>query len=229
MTEKEIISNLSEKVKTLTKRIEILEKENEQLKQNNLVTDLLNEFKMIKEAFLIPYTIDSKIITNFSQINLIKSGIKNANNKVIFKLLFRGTRDGQKVADFHKYCDGIPNTLSIIQTSKGYIFGGYNEKNWNSSSGCVQDPNAFIFSLDYMKIYKPKNGNTGYIHCASDHGPYFCDTIGMVNNYFSSNGHYEQDINNHYGGGEQNKKYELNHGEQHFYGREVEVFQAIFI
>ena len=126
MTEKEIISNLSEKVKTLTKRIEILEKENEQLKQNNLVTDLLNEFKMIKEAFLIPYTIDSKIITNFSQINLIKSGIKNANNKVIFKLLFRGTRDGQKVADFHKYCDGIPNTLSIIQTSKGYIFG--NEK-----------------------------------------------------------------------------------------------------
>jgi len=229
MTEKEIISNLSEKVQTLTKRVEILEKENEQLKQNNLVTELLNEFKMMKEAFLIPYTIDSKIITNYSQVNLIKSGIKNTDNKVIFKLLFRGTKDGQTVADFHKYCDGKPNTLSIMQTSKGYIFGGYNEKKWDSSSGCVADPNAFIFSLDYMKIYKPKNGKTGYIHCASDHGPYFCGTIGMVSNYFSSNNHYEQNVNNCYDGGEQNKNYELNHGEKNFYGREVEVFQVIFI
>ena len=47
-----------------------------------------------------------------------------------------------------------------------------------------------------MKIYKPKKGDTGYIHCASDHGPYFCDTTGMRDNYFSSNSHYEQNINN---------------------------------
>ena len=127
------------------------------------------------------------------------------------------------------YCDGIPNTLSVILTSKGYIFGGYTEKKWDSTSGCVQDPNAFIFSLDYMKIYNPKKGNTGYIHCSSDIGPYFCDTTGMFNNYFSSNNHHEQNINTYYEGGEPNKSYELNHGEQKFYGREVEVFQVIFI
>lgn len=51
----------------------------------------------------------------------------------------------------------------------------------------------------------------------------------MMDNYFSSNSHYEQNINNHYEGGEQNKPYQLNHGEQHFYGQEVEVFQILFI
>ena len=226
LSEKEIISNLSEKINFLTKKVEILEKENEQFKQNNnLMTNILNEIKRLKEEILIPYTIDSKIITSSSQLNLIKSGIKNSNNKIIFKLLFRGTRDGDKVSDFHKYCDGIPNTLSVIQTSKGYIFGGYTEMKWDSTSGCVQDPNTFIFSLDYMKIYKPKSGNTGYIHCAKDHGPYFCDTIGMMDSYFSSNSHYEQNLNTHYEGEEQG----LNHGEKNFIGREVEVFQVFLI
>ena len=231
ISDKEIITNLSEKVKFLTKRVENLEKENEELKKNSpLVSEILKEVKIIKEYILFPREIESKIITDIEQLNLIKSGIRNNDNKKMkFNLLFRGTRDGSKVADFHKHCDGIPNTLSIIQTTKGYIFGGYNEKKWDSSSGCVSDPNCFIFSLDYMKIYKPKKGDTGYIHCASDHGPYFCDTTGMRDNYFSSNSHYEQNINNHYEGGEQNKSYQLNHGEQHFYGQEVEVFQILFI
>ena len=229
-SEKEIISKLSDKVKVLSKRLEILENENEQLKQNKILTDILNEFKIIKEAILISYTIDSTIITNISQINLIKSGIKNTNNnKIIFKLLYRGTRDGERPADFHKYCNGIPNTISLIQTSKGYIFGGYTEKQWDSSSGCVSDPNAFIFSLDYMKIYLHKKGNSRAIHCVSDYGPYFCNTTGMYGNFFSSNSNYEQNVNNNYEGGDPNKTYELNHGEQKFYGREVEVFQVIFI
>lgn len=234
ISEKDAIATLSEKNNQLIKRVENLEKENEDLKKNNgnsvLINDILNEIKILKEEIFLSREIDSKIITSFKQINLIKSGINNSENKKIkFKLIFRGTRDGGKVSIFHKFCDGIPNTLSIIQTTKGYIFGGYNEKKWDSSSGCVTDPNAFIFSLDYMKVYKPKEGGTGYIHCASDHGPYFCGTTGMMDNYFTSNNHYEQDINNCYKGGEQNKPYQLNHGEKNFYGFEVEVFQILLI
>ena len=67
-----------------------------------------------------------------------------------------------------------------------------------------------------MKVYKPKHGTIGYIHCASDHGPFFCGTIGMVDNYFSLNNHYEHNIDTFYDGGEQNKSYELNHGERNF-------------
>ena len=57
-SEKEIISKLSDKVKVLTKRVEILEKENKQLKKNNVLTDILSEFKIIKEAILVPFIID---------------------------------------------------------------------------------------------------------------------------------------------------------------------------
>ena len=167
----------------------------------------MSEFKIIKEAILLPFTIDSIIITNISNINLIKSGIKNTNNnKIIFKLLYRGTRDGERPVDFHKYCNGIPNAISIIQTSKGYIFGVYTEKKWDLSSGCVSDLNAFIFSLDYMKIYFHKKGNSRAIHCVNDYGPYFCDTTGMYNNFFSLNSNYEQNIDDNYKGGDQNKR-----------------------
>ena len=166
--------------------MEILEKENKQLKKNNVLTDILSEFKIIKEAILVPFIID-------------------------------------------KYCNGIPNAISIIQKSKGYIFGVYTEKKWDFSSGCVSDLNAFIFSLDYMKIYFHKKGNSRAIHCVNDYGLYFCDTTGMYNNFFSLNSNYEQNVNDNYEGEEPNKKYELNHGDKNFYAREVEVFQVIFI
>ena len=51
----------------------------------------------------------------------------------------------------------------------------------------------------------------------------------MMDNYFTSNSHYEQDINYYYEGGEQNKPYQLNHGEKNFYAFEVEVFQILLI
>ena len=41
-----------------------------------------------------------------------------------------------------------------------------------------------MFSLDYMKIYIHKKGNSRAIHCVSDYGPYFWDTTGMYNNFF---------------------------------------------
>ena len=51
----------------------------------------------------------------------------------------------------------------------------------------------------------------------------------MYSSFFSSNSNYEQNVNDNYEGGDPNKTYELNHGEKNFYGREVEVFQVIFI
>ena len=80
-----------------------------------------------------------------------------------------------------------------------------------------------------MKIYFHKKGNTRAIHCVNDYGLYFCDTTGMYNNFFSLNSNYEQNVNDNYEGEKPNKKYELNHGDKNFYGREVEVFQVIFI
>lgn len=49
--------------------------------------------------------------------------------------------------DFHKKCDNIPKTLTIIKAKSGNIFGGYTEATWNQSNQFKKDKNAFLFSL----------------------------------------------------------------------------------
>ena len=68
-----------------------------------------------------------------------------------WKLLYRATRDGFSGENFLSKCDGIANTLTIIKSEHGNIFGGYVEKAWDSTIDYVlhNDPEtkAFIFSL----------------------------------------------------------------------------------
>ena len=51
------------------------------------------------------------------------------NREFTTELLYRKTRDGSKSEDFHKKCDNKGITITIVETTKGYIFGGYNELN----------------------------------------------------------------------------------------------------
>ena len=72
----------------------------------------------------------SKLITDISQINLIKTGIKNLVNSKKMKLilLFRASRDGDIINAFHKKVDGISPTISLIQTkNNNFIFGGFTD------------------------------------------------------------------------------------------------------
>jgi hypothetical protein len=54
---------------------------------------------------------------------------------------------GSTAQNFHTKCDTVANTLTIIKSTNGNIFGGFTEKAWDSSSGYVIDPKAFVFSL----------------------------------------------------------------------------------
>lgn len=132
----------------------------------------------------------SKIISNISQIELIKKGInfdekKNSDNMKL-KLLFKESRDGDdRVAAFHKKVDGKGNapTISIIQTNNNFIFGGYTEHEWDNCSKCVNNNNTFMFSFNNNKIYIGKKG--GLIHCENKLGPWFCNGSRFVGgNYF---------------------------------------------
>ena len=169
--------------------------------------------------------IDSKIIKSQKELDLIKNALKTIYNKdTNFKLLFRASKDGETLSSFHQHCDGIPNTLSIMQGVKGYTFGGYAEVTWNSSSGCKSGKNQFLFSLDRMKVYMGQGTNS--ICCGTKYGPYFCGACGMYDNYFSKNNNDEQKGKSYK---DFTEDYELTHGDIHFFGKEVEVFQVIFI
>ena len=94
-----------------------------------------------------------------------------------WQLKYRATRDGFGADSFHRKCDGIPNTLTVIKSEHGNIFGGFVEKAWSSSDKSVVDPKAFIFSLvnKDKKQFKTMCSYSGKaaMNCLSFYGPTF--------------------------------------------------------
>ena len=85
------------------------------------------------------------MIENFEK--LLKKKYLNGRK---WSLLYQGSRDGFRCFDFHSRCDRKPNTLTIVKSSSGNIFGGYTVVPWKSLNrdGVYEyDRNAFIFSL----------------------------------------------------------------------------------
>jgi hypothetical protein len=66
-----------------------------------------------------------------------------------FRLLYRGSRDGFDREVFHQRCDGHGNTMTLIESTGGYIFGGYSPLVWRSGGGFISDPSwsSFVFTL----------------------------------------------------------------------------------
>jgi len=48
-----------------------------------------------------------------------------------WNLIYRASQDGFEAAKFHARCDNKPNTLIIIKSTNGNVFGGYTEQTWN--------------------------------------------------------------------------------------------------
>jgi hypothetical protein len=92
-------------------------------------------------------------------------------------LLYRATRDGFTSANFHLKCNSKSNTLTIVQTTLGYVFGGYTTAIWSSSSTYKTDTNAFLFSLinkenhPYKSAVKSTGSNA--IYDSASYGPTF--------------------------------------------------------
>ena len=81
---------------------------------------------------------DSKILTKPEEFKFLAKIFKEQNNetKKKFKpnLLFRATRDGDNGLIFHKKCDNIKDTLTLVKTKTGNIFGGYTSETWNGNN-----------------------------------------------------------------------------------------------
>ena len=110
---------------------------------------------------------DSKI--EFDE-NLILSWLNN--RKFFTELLYRKSRDGSTPQDFHSKCDNKGITITLIETTKGYIFGGYTELPWDQSNSGKKDKSTFIFSFNNKQKYSSRNDNDS-ITCQSEEGPRF--------------------------------------------------------
>ncbi|CAK9024876.1 unnamed protein product [Durusdinium trenchii] len=63
------------------------------------------------------------------------------------KLLYRATRDGFAVANFHQKCDNQGPTVVLARSTGGYIFGGYTDTAWGSAASYARCTDAFLFRL----------------------------------------------------------------------------------
>ncbi|RGB35301.1 BTB/POZ domain-containing protein [Rhizophagus diaphanus] len=96
-----------------------------------------------------------------------------------FDLLYRASRDGKDINQFHNKCDNKGATIVITQVEgTNQIIGGYNPLAWDSSNSSKTTTNSFIFSLadkndvSTATIGRVKNPD-GAICCYSDSGPAF--------------------------------------------------------
>ena len=170
--QKKIIKNLENNVYNLTEKVKNLENKIEQLQKRNTE----NHDSM-----------DSKIIKNdFEKEKAIKNWIDPFNKNIKFELLFRKSRDGSSCQTFHQYCDNKGPTLTLVETTKGYKFGGYTPFSFQSQTGYSpkNDNKTFIFSLNLMKqFFKIKEGPLVYY--SSAYGPCFGE--GGTDFYLNNN------------------------------------------
>ena len=120
-------------------------------------------------------------------------------------------------------------TISVIKTTSGYKFGGYAEKAWKSEGSWItDDENAFVFSLNHMKIYNAVKGKCKYFFGKS-YGPNFYSFWPQQDMFATSgNSVLGKNTANQYFSGF-NSDYELNGGVKDFKTQELEVFQLMFI
>jgi hypothetical protein len=135
-------------------------------------------------TLLLSFRIDSQIISELPRLF----------DEFRYKpwvLLWRGSRDGFTPACFHDRCDGHSNTLTLIQDTKGNVFGGFTPVAWESrawnnrlwaENNCPKgDPSGqtFLFTLVNPWNVRPKKfslrpGWERYaIYCDAAQGPVF--------------------------------------------------------
>lgn len=141
------------------------------------------------------------------------------------QLIYTSTLHGGNADYFHYYCDGKSPTVILIKSNKGARFGGYTEAPWEKNYKYKTDKNAFLFSLDNLKMFRVTESKHAIL-CDS-YGPTFGRSYSYSDLYICQNFLEE----NSYKGPQTSYKKcsedELTGGEKCFVVKELEVFQII--
>ena len=163
-------------------------------------------------------------------LNKIKLSFKESNKNFInLKLIYSAIEDGDSAEDFHKKCDGHEPIIIFIKTDKDVIFGGYTEVPFFSSKKKKgnKDDNAFIFSIDKMKIFEVEKGTIATCSL-KNYRPVFYgyehENIFLMDDFFSDRGNVARKGDRY----KTTEDFEINNGEENFYVKELEIYQVLF-
>jgi hypothetical protein len=165
-----------------------------------------------------------------------------------WKLLYRASEHGFLAKNFHTKCDHKTNTLTIIRSHMGYVFGGYAHAPWTSdenflfsfvsTSGVVKDKQAFLFSLINkenepikMNILESEECKASHFSFSPKYGPTFgagdlviADSANENEHSFLNLGRSFQHPRYTYGS---NEAKSFLAGSPFFKVEEIEIFQKI--
>jgi predicted RNA-binding Zn-ribbon protein involved in translation (DUF1610 family) len=146
------------------------------------------------------------------------------NRKFKSELLFRKSRDGTTPDDFHNRCDNKGVTITFIETTKGYKFGGYTELQWDRSLTQKADQSTFVFSFNHKQKYTARNNNAT-MRCYPTDGPTFGDALPQI--YISHTMNRGQSFQNPQNTFVTNRQF--TNGEEFWDIKELEVHKIIYL
>lgn len=207
------------------KEINDLKNNNEQLKQENI--NLKNQLELSKMSVANnsnDFLTKGTIIKSEKELEFLCLGFGQNYKNVSINLIYKATADSDEAKAFHEKCDQAKSSLVLVETDKNARFGGFTSQNWSGNCINKKDDNAFVFSLNKLKIFRIKPGEDA-IACYPGCGPVFLGCqIRIFDNAFLEGGTtYEKGVNY-----QTEEDYELTGGEQKFQVKEIEVYSIDF-
>eukprot|EP01084_Bolivina_argentea_P265972 450982_1 len=210
-----------------------------------LINDtIIREFDQIKNGWRRKVKFlnknESIIIVGKTKLDLFKQMfweqlIINKSNNITLKLLYRSNeQDHNKDAyAFHTACDGISNTVTIIQNYEQHIFGGYTTVPWKSkeNNNWKTDQSAFLYCLrrsfdtnDQFRVYCNTMNGRKAVARNKKFGPCFgYDLIIKGSKSFcQSKQVYDIDVNEFCGGAQQSNKQDFRYSHYEVYAIQIE-------
>ena len=223
-------------IEELTKNINLLLNENNTLKLQ--IQELLNNNKiplseyqhmlkshndydqLIQEGNL--EIVKGEILENNDELEFLTKKICSKNKKLILNILYKATVDSDRASAFHNKCDLAKSTIVLIKSGNGKRFGGFTSCDWSGESIDKKDNNAFIFSLDKMKIYDIIPGENA-IGCYTKLGPVFSGCQIKINDeaFIKGGTTFLKGVNY-----DTQEDYELTDGLEKFEVKEIEVYSV---
>ena len=226
----EEIDILNIQIQKLLKRIKELERINEDLRAYIAKISQMksgeNNAEQI-DALCIQDTrleiIRGDIIENAKELELLTRRIcNNKYKKISLNLIYKAIIDSDRANVFHNKCDSAKMTLVLVKSGNDKRFGGFTSCNWEGNSIEKKDENAFVFSLDNLKIYNIISGE-GAIGCYPNFGPVFLGCQIRIYDQFFRNGGttFEKGVNY-----ETKEDFELTGGLRKFDIKDIEVYSV---
>ena len=221
-------NSINSTVEALCGLVNKISNENKKMQDEikNLKDEIINLKKEIKEL-KDENDINSDIVKNNEDKNMIFNWII-PKAKIKLNLLFKATRDGDRISAFAEKVKGKSPTLILIKAKSGYKFGGYTTVEWDLTGNYnyKRDSNAFIFSINKRQKFNLKQ-NEGYAICGDPNHFAFGGghELTIWDNFFSNDNSKDYSYGHTY---ETTSNYELTGGAKNFYVEECEVFQVIF-